>query len=447
MTAAASADHAPLTLPNGVRVVALPGAAASFSVVVMIEAGARHEPEHSAGAAHLLEHLVFAGTPHGPDLTAIADELDSLGCRFNASTDRENTTFHIRGPAESLTNAVELLADLILRTAPSEERVRRERKIALSELNTRLDNPRLHVRQLAQRALYGDGPLGRDIVGTPASIALLDRETVLSFRADWYSAERTVVAFAGDISPERAGDAVHRHFAALRARAPVAREQMRPHPPRALVAEREVAQAHVVLALPGPSYRVSEREMLAARMLNSILAGSMSSRLFVALRERRRLCYTVRSLLEPLSDVGALSIYVSLSSEDLERATKLILDELDHLAADGVTEHELAKARAMTKGVHALEREDMLSRARFAAAETHRRGTPTDTARLFSLIDGIDRKDLAEAASRYVRRDRACWGVIAPHGSCPAEALALDAVKQLLPANEQEPVLHVKHQP
>lgn len=431
MSATLDGRHEPLRLINGLRVIELPAAAASFAVVVMIAAGARHEAEDAAGAAHLLEHLVFAGTGRRPGLGVIADELDSLGCRFNASTDREHTTFHIRGPAGSLDSAVELLADLIQHTSPSDEDVRRERRIALSELNTRVDNPRVYVRQLAQRALYGDGPLGRDIIGTAESIARLDCRAVIGFRDRHYSATRTVVAFSGDITPSSAVDAVERHFAALPALCDAGRGEPCKTVPHAIIVEREVAQAHVVLALPGPSYRVPEREMIAARMLNSIVAGSMSSRLFVALRERRRLCYTVRSLLEPLSDVGALSVYFSLASDDLGRAASVILSELYRLACDGVTAHELVKARAMTKGVHAVEREDILSRARFAALETHRRGRPTDTPRLFALIDDIHGDDLAEAASLYLRCERAYWAVIAPRGAPVADALPTDALEHV----------------
>jgi predicted Zn-dependent peptidase len=391
------------TLAGGARVLTLPAGPQAMTLMVFVAAGSRYETRETAGTAHLLEHLSFSGTETRPSLAAVAAELDSIGCRFNAFTEKEYTGYFVRGAAEYAVPALPVLADVFARPALVDQDLERERRVVLGEMRMHEDNPRSLVRLLANRALYGDTPLGWDTAGFRDVVSRVTREDLLAFRRELYVGERVTFVFAGPFDHECCVGLAAEQLDGVKA------GRAAPPPPAAyaprvnLAVHRDTAQANLILALPGPSYRCSEREMLVARLVNSILGGSMSSRLFVSVRERQGLCYSIRSFLEPLSDAGGFFVFANTAPEEVSRTVASILGEVDRLVGEGVDEAEVAKAKAMTKGVYALEREESSSLARLSAFELLQRGVISSAAEKFELIDSISVEDVDAAARRYLR--------------------------------------------
>ncbi len=398
-----NAPAAELTvLDNGFRVVTVPGGYGSMCAMLFVAAGSRHESRSTSGAAHLLEHLFFSGTPRWPSMRAIAAEIDGWGCRFNALTDKEYTAYFIHGPTERAGDAVAMLAELIHNATLPAGDLERERRVVLAELRTGEDNPRVYCRRLANRALYGDTPMGWDSVGSPEVIRSLGRDDLLAFRTELYVPGQMMLALAGGTDHASNCAAAKEHFLAGDGHQPRRPAAVAYAPLEHVVAHRDIRQSHLCLTIPGPTYRHSEREMFTARFVNTVLGSSMSSRLFTSVRERQGLCYSIRSTLDPASDVGAFVIFTSTEPAKSDQVTGSIVAEMERLAADGPTDAELRKARAITKGTHLLEREDSSVLARLSAFELMQRGRISTREEKFAIVDDISAEEVTAAARHWL---------------------------------------------
>lgn len=410
-------------LGNGLRVVTAERAGDTMCAMLFVTIGSRHERRENSGAAHMLEHLFFSGTPRRPSLRAIAGEIDSWGCRFNAFTEREYTAYYIHGAAEYTARAVELLADLIHQAVLPPADIERERQVIFAELRSRQDNQRQVVRQLASLALFGDTPMGWEIVGFPDVLARLSRDQLMEFRAALYQPPRMILSVSGPCPAVEVRALAERHFGAAPPAGPgngaspvggFGPEPARYEPPVNLARPRESRLAHLYLAGPGPSYADSEPEMMRARMMNAVLGSSMSSRLFSSVREEKGLCYAIRSTLDPYSDTGAFLVATGVVPGKAARLVEAVLAETNRLAEEGPSEAELAKARAIVKGTSALDREDAVALAKLSAFELMQRGFVRSRAERDSFADAVGIDELTEAARRYLDPANLRCAVVGP---------------------------------
>lgn len=400
------------TLAGGLRVLTVPAATGSMTALVFVATGSRYETRETAGSAHLLEHLYFSGTDRRPSLHTVATEIDALGCTFNAFTDKEYTGYFVRGAAEFLEPAVELLADLLANARLEREHVERERRVVLSEIRMNADNPRTLARIAADRALYGDSPLGWDVAGFADVVGRAQRADVADFRSRFYRAQRVIVTLAGEVEHAQALELAERFaFPDGGADRPASASYA---PVRHLLAVRPTGQASFILCLPAVSYEEPERRMMAARFLSSILGGSMSSRLFRSVREQAGLCYSIRSFLRPYADAGGLYVFANTPPAAAGDAVAAIVAEIEGLAAAGVTDAEVEKAAAMAKGQHVLEREDLGSLARLSAFEVLQRGEASERGSRFALIDSITTAEVSALARELLRRERLRLALVGP---------------------------------
>jgi predicted Zn-dependent peptidase len=405
-------------LPNGLRVLTVPGGRGSMTVMLFVTAGSRYETADTAGVAHMLEHLFWSGTGQRPSARAISGEIDSLGCKFNAQTDKEWTNYYIQGAEEYTANAVTIIADLIKNAIMPAPEVERERRVVLAELRAAEDNPRSRVRTLIDSAIYGDTPMGWYTGGSPDVILALQRAQIMEFRARLYGAGRLILVVAGNpdhdqhvrLASESLGDmpsggSAWKPVPAVRTR------------PVNLVAHRDIRLCNLCIAFPGPSYLNSDREMLAARMMNSILGVSMSSRLMSSIRERQGLCYSIQSFLDPFTETGSLIAFASTDPRNAGQVVSSIMDELGELADQGPTSWEVRKAMAMTKGTFVLEREDSASLARLSGFELMHRGNVAARGEKFEIIESISAEEITAAARRYLPSSDVRLAVVGPRGS------------------------------
>jgi len=407
-----------LLLPNGLRLLVEPVAQVrTVSVGIWFPAGSRDDPPGREGAAHLLEHLVFKGSGRR-GARALAEAMDALGGQFNAFTTREHTCFHARTLGAHLTQALELLAELVVAPRLDESDAERERQVVLDELAMIADDPGESADESFGRALWGDHPLGRPEAGTTDSVRALRAAHLAEFHRDHYTAAGGVLAAAGRVDPERLLGAAERLFAGLGAGTPpVARA---PAVPRAEALRRIRAseQAHVVLGTAAPGQ--ADEERWAAALLAAVLGGSASSRLFQAVREERGLCYDVGAACGEYSDTGELVVFLSSAPELVGEAVAVALGEIRALAAGGVPAAEFARQRGqllagLWMGLESTEAR-MMRLGRQAVA-----GLPLLAPRqVAARLRAVTRTALRTAAERL--GDPGSWAAayVGPRGSEPS---------------------------
>jgi predicted Zn-dependent peptidase len=354
-------------LPGGLRVVTetMP-TVRSVSFGVWVAVGSRDETRSLAGASHYLEHLLFKGTNRRSALD-ISAALDAVGGELNAFTAKEYTCFYARVLDEDLPLAVDVISDLVTSSVVSTADVDSERGVILEEIAMHDDDPGDQVHDAFAAAVFGDAPLGRPILGTPASIEAISRGAVDGYYRDRYRPERMVVAAAGNVDHDAVVSAVRTAFDA----AGFLNGDAAPEAPRvgtgtpiavgsSCVLNRATEQANLVLGVPGIARNDDRRFALA--VLNAALGGGMSSRLFQEVREKRGLAYSVYSYASQYADVGTVGVYAGCLPSKVDEVLAICREQLQHAARSGLTPEELTRGKGQIRGSLVLGLEDTGSR-------------------------------------------------------------------------------------
>ncbi len=388
-------------LDNGVRALVeqVPGVR-SVAVGIWVECGSRDEAPEEAGASHFIEHMIFKGTRRRSALE-IAKAFDRMGGFSNAFTAREQTCFHAKVLDENLPQVMELLADIFLHSLFDPQELERERMVILQEINMVEDSPDDLVHDLFYRSYWPDSGLGRPILGTAQTVTGFQRQDLLGYMARHYRPHRVVVAGAGHLEAERFFQEVEKWFGAMpKGEQPSPRSRPRPrrglwHHPRSL------EQLHLVVgfeALPA-----SAPQRYALTLLNVILGGSMSSRLFQEVREKRGLAYSIYSFNSAYSDTGLLGVYAGVDPANVEATLSIVLDQLSALAHAGPSHEELEAAKEHVKGGLLLAAENSDSRmSRLAKMELYLHDY-MDYDQVVAAIEGVGREEVAQAAGHCLR--------------------------------------------
>ena len=280
-------------LPHGPRVISarLP-AARSVSIAAYVLAGSRLETLEEAGVAHFMEHITFKGTTAYPSTRAISEAIEGVGGSFNAATDRESTVYWVRTPLRETARGMDVLGELIVRPTLASQEIEGERQVIVEEIRSYLDDPSEYCQILFQQAMFGDGPLGREICGDEAGIRPLPEDTIRQFWADRYRPSNVVVAVAGDLSHEDAVGLVGGAFGSGNGTFPAfAPAPKLPAGKRYLLGHRDATQAHIAVGVP--SLHRDHPDSWILGVLNTVLGDGMSSRLFLSVREEKGLAYDV----------------------------------------------------------------------------------------------------------------------------------------------------------
>jgi len=343
-------------LPNGVRVVSetLPHFHA-VSLGIWLTTGSRDETAAENGLAHFLEHMAFKGTLRRTALV-LAQEIDQLGGGANAFTTKENTCFHGKVLAEHLPRLFDLLSDIVLQPLYQAEELEKERQVILQEIGNAEDTPDDHVHDLFSRCFWGDSAFGRPIMGQAETVQGFTRDHLLEYRRRHYNPERLVIAAAGRLDHDALVALAETAFASLAPgtqnthRVPVSSRPGYHH------YERDLEQVHLVLGGQAPA--AGEASRFVAVLLNLILGGNMSSRLFQEVRENLGLCYSIYSFLNCYSDTGLLGISAAVSPNNLPRLLKTIHREMRRLQQELVSSQELQAALDYSRASFYLGAED-----------------------------------------------------------------------------------------
>jgi predicted Zn-dependent peptidase len=346
------------TFDSGLRLVTIPmPATKTATVFVLVGTGSKYETKNINGISHFLEHMMFKGTTKRPGTMDIARELDSIGAEYNAFTGKEYTGYYAKASAEKLDTSLDVVFDIFLNSKFSEDEIKIEKGVIVEEINMYQDLPQRHVADLFEELLYGDQPAGWNIAGKKETVVNFKRDDFVDYFNTHYVAENTIVAVAGNVDPEVVKKKVSDYFEKIRhgkliGKPAVKEEQAEP---KQIISYKKTDQTHFILGFRTFSMFDDRRHALA--VLSKILGGGMSSRLFYEVRERRGLAYYVRAETNPYTDSGYLSISAGVNNEKTMDALKVILDEVNKIKENGVTEKELQQAKDSAEGSLALSLE------------------------------------------------------------------------------------------
>ncbi len=403
------------TLDNGLRILssAMPHTRA-VSIGFFIGVGSRFEDEEENGVSHFLEHMLFKGTEKRPTAREIAVTIEGVGGVINATTGRELTTYWTKVPQEHLALAIDLLVDMLQCSKLEEEEIERERRVIIEEINMMLDTPADWVHLLLNQLIWPGHPLGRDVTGTKESVSQIDRERMFRYLARHYHPANTVISVAGGIEHE---EVVEELFSPLgpwprgerEAYLPVEEAQCEP---RLRLGYRETEQAHLALSLQGIPRSHPDRFTL--QLLNTVLGQGMSSRLFLEVREKRGLAYSISSYANHLHDTGRLGIAAGVDPQRLEAALEAILGELDRVRREPVPPEELKKAREFLKGRLLLQMEDSFAVASWLGRQEILEDRILTVDEVLAAIDAITAEDIQRVASERFREESLNLAVVGP---------------------------------
>jgi predicted Zn-dependent peptidase len=401
------------TLDNGLRVLTSNlDHAQSVTCMVMLAAGSRYETPDTNGIAHFSEHMFFKGTERRPTARDIAGEIDSIGGEFNAFTGKEYTAYYVKCAAEHRDVALDVLGDMLQNSRFDSEEIEREKGVIVEEMNMYFDTPRDYIGGVYENLLYGDQPLGWDIIGRKETVRGATRETFMNYLDRWYKPPRMVVGIAGRIGD----DAVERAEALFGDLPGAATEK--PEPARAYQTERvrvftkQSDQAHLVLGVP--SYPIEHPDRYALQMVATVLGGGMSSRLFTEVRERRGLAYYVFGTNHSYTDAGSLYSQAGVDINRIDEAVTTIASELKKIAAEPVPAAELEKARSFTKGRFVLSLESPQGLILFGMRKEVLEGRAPDPEEVLAGVDAVTAEDVQRVAQDVISGEQLRLAVIGP---------------------------------
>ena len=348
------------TLPNGLRVITenMPGIR-SVAVGCWVDTGTRDENANEAGASHFLEHLLFKGSD---DLAAreISERFDAMGAESNAFTSKDHTCFWARLLDEDLPDGLGMLSEMLQRPAFRANEIDAERQVVIEEINMAEDDPADVAFELFMAGVFESHPLEAPVLGTRESIRGMTRDDIHGYWKRRYGAQSVVVALAGSVDHDHVVDQVGELFGEWSGD-PLDHEYAQIDPPEKVrLLQRDTEAAHVILGGAGLD-RADERRW-AFDVLNTVLGGGMSSRLFTSIREERGLTYSVYSFKTAYADAGTWGVYAGTTPDQVDIVLDLVHQELDAIVARGITEDELERARGAMRGGLALAMEDASSR-------------------------------------------------------------------------------------
>ena len=344
-------------LNNGIRlIVKQMNGLMSVSMGILVHTGASVESDSEDGISHFIEHMMFKGTEKRTAF-AISDEMDRIGAQMNAFTSKDITCYYAKSTTGHAEEAFEILSDLFLNSTFPEDEMSREKGVIIEEINMNDDTPDDLCLDLLSQAFYGEKGYGRNILGSRKNVSGFTKSDVQKYMSKRYTPDNIVISMAGNIDVSLAEQLVEKYFACV----PVAKTENSPVPveltAKSLLRKKEIEQIHIGLAFP--SVKRYDKLFDATQIMNSVLGGSMSSRLFQKVREELGLAYTVYSYLSPYSEAGSLVVYAGVNAENYLKSVEAVFDCIADIKKKNISNEEFTRGR-----------EQMLSSSVFAQEST-----------------------------------------------------------------------------
>jgi predicted Zn-dependent peptidase len=403
------------TLGNGLRLLTAPiDHAQSVSCFIMLAAGSRYETPDTSGIAHFSEHMFFKGTERRPSARDIGTEVDGIGGEFNAFTGKEYTGYYVRCAGEHRSIALDVLVDMLRHSKFESDEIEREKGVIVEEMNMYFDTPRDYISGVYDALLYGDQPLGWDIIGRKETVRAATRETFLDYTGRWYRSPRMVIGVAGQIGAgleeeiERLlGDIEHGETGN-----PAPAEIAQNGQPRVKIHTKASDQAHLCLGVR--SYPLEHPDRYPLQLLGTVLGTGMSSRLFTEVRERRGLAYYVYAVNHSYTDAGSLYSQAGVDIERIDEAVSTIVAELRKIAEEPVPADELEKARNVAKGRFVLQTESPHGLIMFGLRREVLEGGVAEPEDVLAELDAVTVEDVQRVAEDLISDNKLNLALIGP---------------------------------
>jgi predicted Zn-dependent peptidase len=403
-------------LDNGLRLLtASMPQVASTTCFVFLAAGSRYETAETNGIAHFAEHMFFKGTERRPTARDIGKAIDGIGGEFNAFTGKEYTGYYVKCASEHQGIALDVLTDMLRHSKFDEEEIEREKGVIVEEMNMYFDTPRDFIGSVYDDLLYGDQPLGWDIIGRKETVRGAARETFFDYLDRWYKPARMVVGIAGRMNPDVHAE-VERLLGDLEPgdSGPVPPLQPLPNGsgPRVKVHTKKSDQAHLILGVPSRPLHHPDRYIL--QVLATVLGGGMSSRLFTEVRERRGLAYYVYGINHSYTDAGSLHAQAGVDINRIDEAVATIAAELKRIVEEAVPADELEKAKNFAKGRFVLQLENPQGLILFGLRREVLEEGAVEPDEVLAAIDAVTADDLQRVAQEVLGSNALRLALIGP---------------------------------
>jgi predicted Zn-dependent peptidase len=402
-------------LPNNLRVLtASMPQVPSVACVIMLAAGSRYETRETNGIAHFAEHMFFKGTERRPSARVIGTEIDGIGGEFNAFTGKEYTGYYVKCAAEFRDTALDVLVDMLRNSKFASDEIEREKGVIVEEMNMYYDTPRDFIGGVYDELLYGDQPLGWDIIGKKETVRAATRETFLGYTGRWYKPSRMVVGLGGSVD-ETALAKVEELFGDLaddETGEPPAVQLDGADAARTKIHRKDSDQAHLVLGVR--SYPLEHPDRYALQLLATVLGTGMSSRLFSEVRERRGLAYYVFATNHSYTDAGSLYSQAGVDIARADEAVATIVGEIRKIAEERVPQDELDKARNLAKGRFVLQLENPHGMILFGLRREVLEGRVAEPQEVLDGLDAVGADDVARVAQDVIASNGLNLALIGP---------------------------------
>ena len=391
-------------LPNGLTVITEQMQhIRSASIGIWLQTGSRDEEAESNGISHFLEHMVFKGTKHRT-AEEIARQVDSIGGNMDAFTAKECICFNVKVLDEHVTTALDILSDLVLNPVFDTSDIARERGVIMEEIKMDEDNPDYLVHEIFTQNFWKDHPLGKPILGTKETVKRFERPSVVEAYAHRFSPGNIIVSAAGNLDHDRFVELVTGHFEHMK---PMKNgfHSSAPKIVSRIILRNKKALEQVQLCLGVPAHPIAHEKRHAGYILNTLLGGGMSSRLFQNIRERQGLAYSIYSDLNPYRDTGCLAVYAGTSLASASKVVQSVVGEFRKLKAEPVPEEELSRSKAQLKGSLMLSLESSSARMSNLARQEMYFDRFYDLDELIERIEAVTADDLTELANQFFKTE------------------------------------------
>ncbi len=404
------------TLKNGLRIITAPiKGTETASMFIMVGVGSRYESEKEAGLTHFIEHMLFKGTEKRPTTLSISEELDSIGGEFNAFTAKDRTAYYAKADSKHIERIMDVLADMYLNSKLEQEEIDREKGTIVQELNMYEDAPMRSVSDVFDNLMYGKHSLGREIIGYKKSINSFKRKNFIDYMNKFYLANDTVVCVAGKFDEKKVIAKIKKYFAGMDGgKKPVVKKVAEKQgKPMIAIKQKKTDQTHMILGVR--AYPQEHEDRFALGILATILGGNMSSRLFIEVRERRGLAYSIHTDTDTYVDCGYLATQAGVDHGKLELTIETILKEYKKIATEKVSEKELRNAKDYIRGksVMGLEQSDEV--AMYCADQEVRKNKIMTPEEYFEKINKVNAEDVLRVAKHIFCNEKLNLAIIGPH--------------------------------
>lgn len=405
------------TLPNGLRLITAPMAhTRSVTVSIYVGAGSRYETKLDAGISHFVEHMCFKGTARRPTSQEISEAVDGVGGVMNAATDREYTVYYAKVARPHLSLAVDVLTDLVQAPLFDGTELEKERKVVIEELASVGDSPGQQADMMLDELLWPDQPLGWDIGGTKESVEGISRDAMLAYVRRQYVPNNMVVSVAGNVTQDELLDLLGPTLASMQTGKPESWHPALPpaEPKRFAILNRRTEQSHICLGVHG--LPILHPDRYALDLLSVLFGESMSSRLFMELRERMGLCYDVNSYVTHFLDDGAFGIYAAVDPSNAQKTVEALIGEMKRLLL-GIPPEELHKARELAKGRMLLRLEDTRAVSGWLGGQEILSGSILSPEDVVARLEEVTVDDLHRVVETLLAKDSLHMSLVGPHRS------------------------------